>query len=128
MSFTYSLSTDIGKVRNLVGDTTQASAQLSDEEISAFLSQSQSNIFASAALACRALATRHALKATSKSAGNYSENKSGIYKAYLDMAKNFEELALSDPADAQVEIITTDFNYNQILVNKTLRGESLDGQ
>lgn len=42
MTCTYDLSTEIGKVRLAIGDTVCASAQLSDEEITALLEQSGS--------------------------------------------------------------------------------------
>lgn len=126
MSFTYSLSTNVGKVRLLIQDNVQSTAQFSDEELTELLSQNGGSVYMTAAAACRSLATKYALKAMSKSAGNYSESKAGIYKAYMDMAKNFDELAIQEPADAQVETIFTDFNYEEISRNKVLRGESLD--
>lgn len=126
MSYTYSLSTDIGKVRNLINDTTESTAILSDEEITAILTQVGSDILSAAAMACRKIAAKYALLAISKSAGNYSENKSNISKTYLELAKDFETQAKDIPADASAEVIATDFNYNQMIEDKVHRGESLD--
>lgn len=126
MSYTYDLGTDVGKVRNLINDTTQSTAILSDEEISAILTQTGSDILQSAAMACRKISAKYALLAVSKSAGNYSENKSGISKAYLELAKDFEEQARNTPADASAEIIYTDFNYRQLVEDKVHRQEQLD--
>lgn len=126
MSFTYNISDNIGKVRSLIGDVVSASALLSDEEISAFLSMKSNDYFGAAALACRRIASSKALIAKRRTAGNFSEDTTGIYKAYLDMAKEYESVSQSVPAEAQSEEILTDFNYNEILQQRILRGESLD--
>lgn len=126
MSFTYVISTAVGQVRALIGDVTQASALLSDEEISAFLSMKSNDIYGAAALACRRIATSKALLAKRRTAGNFSEDTTGLYKAYLDMAKEFETISKEVPAEGQSEEILTDFQYNNVLQNRSLRGESLD--
>lgn len=126
MSFTFNLSDNIGKVRNLIGDDVEASALLSDESISALLSMTGQDVFATAALCCRRIATNKALIAKRRTAGNFSEDTTGIYKAYLDMAKEFEKASKDVPAEAQSEEILNDFQYNNVLQNRVLRGESLD--
>lgn len=126
MSFTFNLSDNIGKVRNLIGDDTEATALLTDEKISSFLSMTGNDIFATAALCCRRIATSKALVAKRRTAGNFSEDTTGIYKAYLDMAKEFEKASQETPAEAQTEEILNDFQYNNVLQNRILRGESLD--
>ena len=126
MSYTYDLSNNIGKIRNLINDTTESSAILSDEEITAILNQVDSDLLATAAMCCRKIAAKYALLAVSKSAGNYSENKTGISKMYLELAKDFEEQSQSQPAQASAEVIYTDFNYNQLIVDKVHRNEALD--
>ena len=126
MTWTFDVSTNIGKLRALIGDTDTSSQRISDEELQVFLDQTSNDLLLSAAYACRNLATKYAFLGGKKSAGNYSEDNSGIGKAFLDMAKNFQEMAESIPADAQSEIIYNGFNYLNILHNKALRGESLD--
>lgn len=126
MSFTYNTATSIGKVRAIVGDVTESSAVLSDEQIQVYLDLQSGDIFMSAAMALRAMAASKAVVAKLKVAGNYTEDTRQIARLLLDTAKELEEAAKSVPADAQSEIILTDFNYNNIIQNKTLRGEPLD--
>lgn len=124
MSFTYDLTTSIGKVRNLIGDTTQTGAIFTDEEITSILSIQGSDVLNAAALALTRIAASKALLSKKKSAGNYSEDLTQIAKDCLAVAKEFRDMALSTPADAVAEQILTDFNYNDILKNKALRDES----
>ena len=126
MSFTFNLSNNIGKVRNLIGDDDQSTALLTDESISSFLDMSAQDLFAAAAMCCRRIATSKALVAKKRTAGNFSEDTTAICRAYLDMAKEFEERSKDTPAEAQSEEILNDFQYNNVLQNRLRRGESLD--
>lgn len=126
MSFSFDLSNNIGKVRNLIGDDTQSSALFTDESINSFLSITGNDLFATAAMCCRRIATNKALLAKKRTAGNFSEDTSFLYKAYLDMAKEFEQNSRDIPADAQSEEILNDFQFNNVLQNRIMRGESLD--
>ena len=124
MSFTYVLSTNIGKVRNLIGDTVSATAILTDEEITAFLSLRGNDLYQTAATCLYRMAASKALLAKKKKAGDYSEDLSAIAKELRAQAKTFEELALSIPAEAQAEVAVTDFNYREIEDRKALRDET----
>ena len=126
MSFTFDTSTTIGKLRAMIGDTDSSSYDFSDEELNVFLAQCGNDLTATAAMACRAGAAKYAKKAVSKTAGNYSENKAQIYKAYLEMAERFESLSTSAPTEAQSEEILNDFQYRNVVENRVLREESLD--
>ncbi|QGH73022.1 MAG: hypothetical protein [Siphoviridae sp. ctCJE6] len=126
MTFTYTLSTNIGKVRLLIGDTDSTAVILTDEEIDALLTMQGGDIFASAALAIRRIAMNKALLAKYIQAGNYTENTTEMPKILLQCAKELTAMSQSIPADAQAEVIATDFNYNNIIRNKIYRGESLD--
>ena len=126
MSFTYNTATNIGKVRAIVGDVTEATAVLSDEQIQVYLDLQSNDLFMSAAMALRAMAASKAIIAKMKSAGNYSEDTRSIASGLLSIAKDLEAAAINTPAEAQVEIILNDFNYNNIIRNKVLRGEPLD--
>ena len=44
MSFTYDLSTDVGKIRLLIPDTVSASAVFSDEELTALLALESASV------------------------------------------------------------------------------------
>lgn len=126
MSFTYDTSNNIGKVRAIVGDTTQSSAILSDEQITVFLNLTSSDLFATAAMALRSMAASKAVLAKLKVAGNYTEDTRAIATQLRELAKDLDEASKSIPADAQVELILNDFQFNNIIWNKTLRGEPLD--
>lgn len=126
MSFTYNTSTNIGKVRAIIGDVTSSTALLSDEQIQVFLDLKSNDIFMTAAMALRSMAASKAIVAKMKSAGNYSEDTRQITSLLLSTAKDLEAAAIAVPADAQAEIIVDDFSLNNIIRNKVLRGEPLD--
>ena len=123
MSFTFNTATNIGKVRALCRDTNSASYVLSDEEINVFLSLEENDLYSSAALALESIASDKALVAKVISAGDYKEDTTKMSDLLLKTADRFRQRANSIPAEAQVEEILTDFNYNDILTNKALRGE-----
>jgi len=124
MSFTFNTSTNIGKVRSLIRDTVEATAILSDEDINVSLSITDNDILLAAAMSLRSIAINKALLEKSIKAGNYWEDNKGISKALLSLAEKYESMAENIPADAQAEVFATDFNYNEILYNKSLRGEN----
>lgn len=125
MSFSYVLSTTVGQVRNLIGDTDSANYYLSDEEITVFYSAYLS-LFLTAAFCLRAIANKKLLTGKNVKAGNYSENTSEHIKLLRAAADEFEARDNSTPADAQAEIIYTDFDMRTLVRNKVLRGEPLD--
>lgn len=55
MTFTYDLDTDIGKVRFKIGDTVQASALVTDEEIEFTLSDQGDDVIQASIACCRAI-------------------------------------------------------------------------
>lgn len=124
MSYTYNLSTNIGKVRNLIDDTTEATALLSDEEITSFLSMRSNDLYQTAAICLIRIAASKSLLAKKKKAGNYSEDLTAIAKNFRETAKMYNEMALDIPADAQAEEVTTDFSYRSLLQHKALRNET----
>lgn len=88
MSFTYTLSTNIGKVRLWIGDTNSSAAVMSDEEINSMLSQNSNDIRATAAACLYAIAASKARLAKMKRAGDYSEDTRTIAKELRDTAKD----------------------------------------
>ena len=60
MAFTYTLSTDAGKVRLMVPDNNASSYVFEDDEIDAFLSLENSNVRRAAALALETIASNEA--------------------------------------------------------------------
>jgi hypothetical protein len=122
-TFSYNVNTAIGKVRLLIGDTVVSTALLVDEEISAILTLASNDTYAAAALCLMRIAANKGLLAKKKSAGNYSEDLTYIAKEMRESAKMYQEMSNGVPAEAQAEVILTDFNYREIVVNKSLRGE-----
>lgn len=122
--FTYDPTTNLGKVRNMIGDVTASSYLLEDADINAFLSMTSNDLYKAAALCLYRIAASKALLAKKKSAGNYSEDLSAIAREVREVAKIYDEMAQAVPADAQGEVVTTDFSYREIVINKVLRNEN----
>ena len=123
MSFSFDTSTNIGKVRTLIGDTDSTSFLLSDEEIQVFLDLESNDIYAASAGCLRRIAADKALLEKIIKAGNYSEDTKGISKALLATAQRYEDRSSSVPAEAQSEEYLTTFNWDDILQDRALRGE-----
>ena len=122
--YSYDISTNLGKIRALIGDTDATSVLLTDAKISAFLALKSNDLFLTAALALNAIAANKALLAKRKTAGNYSEDLTAIAKECRETAKVYEEMARNVPAEAVAEQFFTDFSYRDLLVNKHLRDET----
>ncbi|MBI4708238.1 MAG: hypothetical protein HY761_10010 [Candidatus Omnitrophica bacterium] len=124
MAFTFDPTTNLGKVRFLIGDMTDSGHVFEDATINAAISFTSSDLYAAAALCLYSLSASKALLAKRKAAGKYSEDLTAIAKECRETAKAYEEKSRSIPSEAQAEQFLTDFNYNQILQNKALRDES----
>lgn len=81
------------QVRIVMGDTIAADPQLTDEEISFFLTQ-RTSIYGAAALCCRSLATQYSRSVTMQE-GNSKRNYSDLSKAYTLRAIQYDILAIS---------------------------------
>jgi hypothetical protein len=123
MAFTYDVTTSRGRVRLNIGDTVQASAIFTDEEIDAFLSMSSGDVFYASAIALLGIASTKALLAKKKAAGNYSEDLTAIAKELREQAKAYTAMSTGEPYEVVGEQIFTDFNYNEIIKNAALRGD-----
>ncbi len=92
MSFTYSLTTDIGKLRLALGDTTDGSgvrpdgSNLEDEELDVFLALEGDDVDLATARACEVLATQWAHVAD-LTVGPRRESLSQIAARYQERAK-----------------------------------------
>lgn len=126
MTFSYDLSSPVGLVRNLISDTVATSPIMYDEEIQAFLNMKLGDLFSTAALCLRRIASNKALTAKLVMAGNFKEDNRQIANDLRMLADSYDVMSTSIPADAQADIIATDFNYNQLIVDKVLRREPLD--
>ena len=124
MSFTFNTTTNIGKVRTLINDTTEASAVLSDEEINVFLGLESNDIYRSAASALESIIINKQLLSKLIAAGDYKEDNRNVAEKLGKIADRYRQAANSIPADAYAEVAVTSFNYIEIETNKALRGET----
>lgn len=124
MAFTFDVSTNRGKVRFLIGDMSDSGHIFEDDVIDAALTMNSSDLYMAAATCLVSLAASKALLAKKKAAGNYSEDLTAIARECRDNAAVYQQRAISTPAEAQAEVILTDFNYREIEQGKALRGES----
>ena len=84
MSFTYVLTTDIGKVRLIISDKDELDYHFEDEELQAFLT-TEGSVNLAAAGALESWAAAYALNADSEKIGDYAYAQS-ISKKMLEMA------------------------------------------
>lgn len=92
MTFTYDLSTTNGKVRFEIGDTVQASAMLTDEEIAYALGENGSSVLVTAASLCETLAMKFA-RDVDFSMDGQSVSASQKSKQYLALAATLRRRA-----------------------------------
>ena len=99
MTFSYSLATDIGKIRLLINDkvnTSDEQAQFSDEELQIFLT-SGGSVKLGAAEALEAWAAGLTGEVDSEHIGDYSYTKKAIANK-LDMASRYRASESDTPA------------------------------
>lgn len=102
MSFTYTIGTDVARVRLWVGDTVSSGAIFTDEEINDMLTQSSGDVQQAAARLLIALASNRARLAKMKSAGKYSEDNRNIPKELREQAAAILKSS-EEPWDATAE-------------------------
>lgn len=101
MVATYDLTTNIGRVRLLIHDTTIASAHFTDEEITAFLTMVSNSIYLAAAIALEAWAASLSESAVSEKIGDYAytkkqaANKLALAERYIKAEAEAETPALT---------------------------------
>jgi len=124
MAFTYTLSTNVGKVRNLIGDAVDSGHILEDADITSFLTMTANDLYMAAYHCLMRIANSQALLAKMKKAGDYQEDIRSVAKELRENAKMFKEMSENIPAEAQAEQFLNDFSYRDILDRKDLRGEN----
>lgn len=94
MAWTYdsALGTDTDRLRFLIGDTDTADQQFQDSELE-YLLTTHGTLYAAAAVACRALASRFARYAD-KWVGDLKILASQKARAYLELATSFDTKAM----------------------------------
>jgi hypothetical protein len=83
MTVTYDITTIVGQIRLLTGDTNIipiTNAVFTDEELTFFYTQAGSDVYIAAALACLAWANKYQANADSEHIGDYSYTQSIVDK------------------------------------------------
>jgi len=94
MAFTYSVSTDRGKVRLFCYDIDSTEYVFEDDEIDVFLELNNDSIWLAAANACRVLAVRASDDAFAVKVSTALEiDKKQVSRRYLELAKEYEDKA-----------------------------------
>jgi len=96
MACTYDPTTNRGKVRLLIGDTSTTTCNFSDAEIDAFLTMSSSSILLAASYALESWASSLAEGLTSEKIGDYAYTKKSS-DTMMALAKKFREEDASTP-------------------------------
>jgi hypothetical protein len=96
MTFSYDLSTDIGKVRLIISDKNLLAPVFTDEEIQVFLTAGGTVNLASAA-ALEAWAASYAANASSETIGDYAYQQR-IVQNMLETAKRLRDKEAETPA------------------------------
>jgi len=78
MTTTYDITTDVGKVRLLIGDTDIADAQFTDEEIQIFLDLNDDSLYLASANALEAWASNISGSIDTEKIGDYSYSKKSV--------------------------------------------------
>lgn len=122
MTFTYdstSISTDLAKVRTLIGDTNSSDPLLTDEQITFFLDET-ADIYLAAANAIRRGILPGIARRIDRSGTGFSATRSQITVHYRDLAETLESKssALANPAwselsDSDVDTIESDTDFQQ---------------
>jgi len=107
MSFTYDLTTDIGKVRLLIQDTAIKTAQFTDAEITAFLTMSGDVVKVAAIIALESWAGALSDNPDSEKIGDYSYSKKAAANK-LTLADKYREEVDSTPVIDWAEMDLTE--------------------
>jgi hypothetical protein len=121
MAFTYDISTDLGKVRLIIGDTDSTAAQFQDEEISAFLLLNDSSLLLASADALDAMAAKIARGATITKLGDYQLDTTNAATQLQAAAEKLRDREYNTPAFGIVEDNVSGFNELEIIRNYLFR-------
>ena len=107
MTFSYVLSTEIGKVRLKISDTNVATAHFTDEELQVFLNEAGNSDYLAAALALEAWAAALTDNAESERIGDYSYSKKSADNK-LKLAERYRQHDATTPALTWAEMTLVD--------------------
>ena len=108
-TYTYDITTAVGKVRLKIGDTDvspSTDAVFTDEELTYFLTNNSSDINLASAEAARAWAAKYATNANQEKIGDYSYSQKTV-DDLLKLADNLEAVANGVPIFEMAEMDLT---------------------
>jgi len=97
MTVTYDITTNVGKVRLVIGDTDITANIFTDEELTYFLTEHSSNINLAAADALEAWAAKYTAGPDSEKIGDYAYTQKAVDKM-LALAAKLREKESETPA------------------------------
>jgi hypothetical protein len=123
---TIDLTTDVGKVRLIIGDRDESNLFFSDAEISAYLEMSGSSVKRAAADALDTMASDQAFVLKQVSLLDISTNGPAVARALREHADRLRTDAdAADAGDGELfdfaELNTNAFQSREILINRWLR-------
>lgn len=100
MSATYDITTDLGFIRHLIkdDDVTAGAYRHSDEEIEAFMSRANSDVYLTAAMLCESDAAGVAQDADIIRLGPFGDNTKTVFDALITLAKYFRSKSINNPS------------------------------
>lgn len=124
MSFTYDVTTDLGKVRMLITDRDSVNPIFQDEEISAFLSLEDNNVRLAAAQALETIAANEVLVLKVVKTLDLETDGSKSGKALLELAKSWREMEAASGSFAIAEMVVDQFSWRERIRKEALRSQS----
>lgn len=128
MTYTYDPTTNIGRVRRSIPDRVEADAIWSDEEIQSFLDDEGGNWRRATATILETMASDSVLVLQVIRIHNIETDGAKMSAELLKRAKGLRDLAdveetnEDDGGFAIAEIVTTESQYRDRLINQALRG------
>ena len=139
MSFTYDITTNVGKLRLIISDNNSDSYIFEDDELDFFLDRNDNNITRTAIEICRALAMKFMQESSAKIRVDDIQIEEGNkHKYYTDLANDLErQLTSGLSSDSTLEIYfggiyQDDINnnkqdqYDNLIVNDPFRRDMYD--
>jgi hypothetical protein len=127
MTYSYDLTTSIGKIRLIIPDRVEAEAMFTDEELTAMYSMEGSSVKRGAALALETIAADEALVSKAIKILDLQTNGPAVAASLLNRAKTLREQAtLDDPDEIAgsfdfAEPAYSPFGVRRVINNRRLR-------
>lgn len=120
MAFTYDPTTDRGKVRLNVMDTTSSTSYFTDADIDAFLEQNSDSIWLASADACRSLAAKFITSGfLLEMPGALKIDKKRIPEFYMNLSREYQRRAEGSSDTIREFFDSYDLNYDDLGIDNS---------